>query len=224
MVLIINLIAQGRPGSLVVVKSGKILTVNGAAYDFSGLPDGATYPAGEVPCEWVVGSVERIGDALSITLVLPCDYGAPAERLSPQPIINPPDGLIVFPGDPHGTTPPDVEPGVEPWVVDPAKIITAEQKLAAGREATKTAFEVAIQAYIDAKPREKDFRDGVTLASYAADEDEPLWADQAKAFIKWRTAVWKYAYAELAKALSGERAIPTVEAFLTELPAIVWPD
>lgn len=109
-------------------------------------------------------------------------------------------------------------------MIDLSKIITAEARAATAQAATKAQFEAAIQAFIDAKPREKDFRDGVTLASYVADEDEPLWADQAKAFIKWRTAVWKYAYAELAKALAGEREIPAVDAFLTELPAIVWPE
>jgi len=41
--------------------------------------------------------------------------------------------------------------------------------------------------------------------------------------VAWRDAVWAYAYAELGKVMNSERAAPTVEAFLDELPAIVWP-
>ncbi len=108
-------------------------------------------------------------------------------------------------------------------MIDLSKMITAEAKAAAARDATKAQFEVAIQTFVDTKPREKDFRDGVTLASYVASTN-PAWAEQAQVFVAWRDAVWAYSYGELAKALSGAREIPTVEAFLTELPAIVWPE
>lgn len=109
------------------------------------------------------------------------------------------------------------------WTPDPAIIITAEQKAEKLRMETMGAFEQAIQEHIDSTARDMMFRDGVTLASYVASANA-AWAGQAQAFVAWRDAVWVYAYAELAKALSGEREIPTIDAFLSELPAIVWPE
>ena len=109
------------------------------------------------------------------------------------------------------------------WKPDASVIITAEQKAHDQREATKARFEHAIQQMVDAKPLEKDFRDGVTLASYSA-STIPLWQSQALTFIAWRDEVWDYAYTQLELALTGQRDIPTVEDFLSELPAIVWPE
>ncbi|MFD1330273.1 hypothetical protein [Mycoplana ramosa] len=108
------------------------------------------------------------------------------------------------------------------WTVDHANIITAEQKSAERQEATKKAFENAIQKHIDATAIQRLFRDGVTLASYVASTN-PQWAAEAQAFVAWRDAVWAYAYAELEKVLTGQRPQPTVEAFLSEIDPIVWP-
>jgi len=88
---------------------------------------------------------------------------------------------------------------------------------------TLADYENTIQALVDTTATEKMFRDGVTLASYVASTN-PQWAAEAQAFVAWRDAVWAYAYAELAKVQAGERAQPTPEDFLTELPAIVWPN
>lgn len=51
----------------------------------------------------------------------------------------------------------------------------------------------------------------------------PTWSGEAQAFIAWRDAVWAYAYQELGRVAAGERSQPTVQAFISELPAIVWP-
>lgn len=109
------------------------------------------------------------------------------------------------------------------WTPDPEIIVTADQKADALTAATIGAFEGAIQAFVDAKPRERAFRDGVTLASYIA-STIPVWAAQAQAFVAWRDQVWLYAYGELAKVTAGERAQPTIEDFLAELPALIWPE
>lgn len=87
---------------------------------------------------------------------------------------------------------------------------------------TPADYEAAIQNVIDATAREKQFRDGVTLASYVASTVEP-WASQAIAFVAWRDNVWQYAYSELSKVQAGDREQPTIEAFLHELPEMVWP-
>ena len=109
------------------------------------------------------------------------------------------------------------------WTPDPAKVITAEAKSSSAAAVARGVYEEAIQAFVDAKPKEKDFRDGVTLASYAASTIPP-WQSQALAFIAWRDEVWVYAYTELEKVLAGQRMRPTVEAFIAELPHLTWPE
>lgn len=84
-------------------------------------------------------------------------------------------------------------------------------------------YEVAIQALVDSKPKERRFRDGVTMASYVA-STQPQWAAEAQAFVAWRDQVWLYAYAELEKVMTGQREQPTVEEFLEELPKLDWPE
>lgn len=83
-------------------------------------------------------------------------------------------------------------------------------------------YQVAIQTIVDEAARSKLFNDGVTLASYV-NSTVDQWAEQATAFVAWRDNVWQYAYSELAKVQGGDRDQPAVEAFLAELPEIVWP-
>ncbi|MDW9839212.1 hypothetical protein GOB05_04305 [Sinorhizobium meliloti] len=98
--MIINLSPQRRDDLLEVTKAGDALTINGVAFDFSALPDGATMPAGEVPCEWLVGPVERVASELHLTLILPHGPNASQAVAFPAPIIDPPDGVIALPIDP----------------------------------------------------------------------------------------------------------------------------
>ena len=85
-----------------------------------------------------------------------------------------------------------------------------------------TDYENAIQDMVDNTAREKQFRDGVTLASYTA-STKPDWAAEAQAFVAWRDNVWFYAYGELEKVQAGQREQPTVEQFLAEIAPIAWP-
>ncbi len=83
-------------------------------------------------------------------------------------------------------------------------------------------YENAIQNLVDSTARERQFRDGVTLASYIG-STKPKWAAEAQAFVAWRDNVWFYAYGELAKVQAGQRPQPTVEQFLGEIAPIAWP-
>lgn len=83
-------------------------------------------------------------------------------------------------------------------------------------------YENAIQNLVDSTAREKQFRDGVTLASYIG-STIPKWAAEAQAFVAWRDNVWFYAYGELAKVQAGQRQQPTVEQFIAEIAPIAWP-
>ncbi|UXS24180.1 hypothetical protein [Agrobacterium tumefaciens] len=83
-------------------------------------------------------------------------------------------------------------------------------------------YENAIQNLVDNTARERQFRDGVTLASYIG-STKSKWAAEANAFVAWRDNVWTYAYGELAKVQAGQRQQPTVEQFLGEIARIAWP-
>ena len=93
----IILLPQRRDDTLTVSKQGDTLTVNGIAYDFSVIPDGATLPASAVDCEFITGDVERISGVLHISLILPHGPNPSQEVAFPAPIINPPDGVLELP-------------------------------------------------------------------------------------------------------------------------------
>lgn len=109
------------------------------------------------------------------------------------------------------------------WTPDPSIIITPEQKQAEEQARLLEAFRRAVQAHVDATAQARDYDDGNSIASYVASTNI-AWAAEAQAFVSWRDAVWTYAFSELAKVQNGEREIPTVEAFLGELPLMEWPE
>ena len=89
-----------RDEQITARKNGEKLTINGKAYDFSQLPDGATLPADAHDCEWITGGVERIDGELQLTILLPHGANAPEETRFPQPIVDPADGQLPLP--PYG--------------------------------------------------------------------------------------------------------------------------
>lgn len=99
--MIINLSPVRSDRALTVIKDGDKLRINGELFSFISLPDGATIPAGEVPCEWISGPVERIDGVLHLTLILP--HGpSPSEAVAfPAQLIDPPDGPLDLPFDPE---------------------------------------------------------------------------------------------------------------------------
>ena len=94
----INLLFQRRDDTLKVIKSGDKLTINGKAYDFSVVPDGAILPRDAVDCPWLASDVERINGVLHLSLIIP--HG-PTDGfvaiVDPEPLINPADGPLEFP-------------------------------------------------------------------------------------------------------------------------------
>lgn len=93
----ISLSPQRRDDALTVVKAGDTLTINGAVYDFSVIPDGATLPADAVDCSFIAGPVERVAGDLQLTLILPLAGGASEAARFPQPLIDPTDGTVELP-------------------------------------------------------------------------------------------------------------------------------
>jgi hypothetical protein len=93
----ITLSPQRRDDTLTVTKQGDTLTINGTAYDFSVVPDGATLPKDATDCAWLASDVERIDGVLHLTLLLPHGANASQAARFPQPIINPADGALELP-------------------------------------------------------------------------------------------------------------------------------
>lgn len=95
----INLSPQRRDDELVISKLGDELTINGTKYDFSVIPDGSTLPNASIAtgCDFLVGSISRVNGELELTLLLPNAANASETARFPQPIINPPDGLVELP-------------------------------------------------------------------------------------------------------------------------------
>jgi hypothetical protein len=93
----IKLSPQRRDDTLTVTKQGDTLTINGTAYDFSVVPDGATLPKEATDCAWLASDAERIDGVLHLTLLLPHGANASEAVRFPQPIINPADGVLELP-------------------------------------------------------------------------------------------------------------------------------
>lgn len=71
---------------LLVEVEGDTLVLNGEAYDFSPVPEGAILPRAAVDCLWLASDVTRRDGALELTLILPHGARAPLETLHPAPL------------------------------------------------------------------------------------------------------------------------------------------
>lgn len=82
-------------------------------------------------------------------------------------------------------------------------------------------YGAAIQAHVEATARARGYHDAATCASYIG-STIAAWQADATAFVAWRDAVWLYVYAQLAAVQAEQRAQPSIEDLVAELPAIVW--
>src|SRR5690606_35784277 len=90
---------QRRDDTLTVEKTGDRLRINGELFNFNTLPDGGTLPAGSIPCDWIVGPVERVDGEIHLTLVLPHGPNPSHAVAFPDPIKVTEDGPISVPRD-----------------------------------------------------------------------------------------------------------------------------
>ncbi|GGA65788.1 hypothetical protein [Pelagibacterium lentulum] len=75
------------------------LRINGELFNFSPMEDGDVIEAGTVPCDWIVGPVEKIDGEVRLTVRLP--HGpSPSQAVAfPEPITVTEDGPIAVPSD-----------------------------------------------------------------------------------------------------------------------------
>lgn len=87
-------------GTLELEKSsGDRLRINGELFNFNPLEDGDTIPAGAIPCEWIVGPVERIDGEVQVTVILPHGPNPSQAVAFPEPMTVTEDGPITVPCD-----------------------------------------------------------------------------------------------------------------------------
>lgn len=96
----ISFCPQRRDDALTLEKtSGDRLRINGELFNFGPLADGDLIPEGAIPCDWIIGPVERVDGQVCLTLILP--HGPnPSEAVAfPEPITITEDGPILVPQD-----------------------------------------------------------------------------------------------------------------------------
>jgi len=94
----IILTPQRRDDTLVVIKRGDSLSINGEDFDLSPVSDGDTLPASAIASEWFVGEVNRVNGEIELNLILPNPWNYSQEQAFPTPMANVPDGPVLFPG------------------------------------------------------------------------------------------------------------------------------
>ena len=87
---------------------------------------------------------------------------------------------------------------------------------------TKSRLTSAIQSMLDDKAKERGYDSILSLCTYAT-SPAAKFAAEGQAGVSWRDEVWAKGYTILADVEGGERAIPTVDELLAELPDFVWP-
>jgi hypothetical protein len=91
---------QRRDEALVLEKTnGDRLRINGELFNFNPLAEGDSLAAGDVPCAFITGPVERIDGEIYLTLILPHGPNPSQAVAFPQPITVTEDGPIVIPQD-----------------------------------------------------------------------------------------------------------------------------
>lgn len=106
----ISFAPQRRDDVLSLEKSnGNRLRINGELFNFNPLVDGDTIPAGVIPCEWIIGPVERIDGEVSLTLILPVGANPSQAVAFPEAMTVVDDGPISIPYDPEPEEPAYVE-------------------------------------------------------------------------------------------------------------------
>lgn len=105
----------------------------------------------------------------------------------------------------------------EEWVEPEPYIPTKEDKL----QEIQSEVLIRVQQLLDDKARERNYDDGVSLASYATSSN-PKFRKEAEAFVVWRDNVWAKCYELLAQYQAGEIDLMSVDDVMKEIPTMEW--
>ncbi len=95
--MLIEFTPQRADAPLTLSRAGSALIINGEAFDFAALPEGAVLPRAAVDCAVLASDVTRIDGVLRLTLILPHGAHPPQEALFPQPVLLQSDGPVDLP-------------------------------------------------------------------------------------------------------------------------------
>ena len=87
----------------------------------------------------------------------------------------------------------------------------------------KLRYETAVQSHLDNQAQLLRFDNIMTAVSYADEPSVPSFQQEGLALRAWRSLVWAYVYQALDDVLTGERAQPSIEQLISELPTFVNP-
>lgn len=134
---------QRRDDTLIAVKLGDVLTLNSVRFDLSPIGEGDTLPYEAIHSQWLPGNIERVNGELVLTLLFPNPSNYSQAQAFPSPLLNVPDGVVVFPGPEQvDYVPPQPDPAepVTNGVIDWSRLITKEMKAAAILDAQLAAM------------------------------------------------------------------------------------
>lgn len=121
--MIIKLSPQRRDDTLTVFKTGEVLTVNGEDFNLAPVGEGDTLPNAAIASFWFAGDVDRINGELVLTLCLPLPWNYSQEQAYPVPLVDVPDGPVVFP-------PPLTEEQTQAKLAEEQAALAAQEELA----------------------------------------------------------------------------------------------
>lgn len=81
---------------------------------------------------------------------------------------------------------------------------------------------LAVQGHLDATAKARGY-DGILSACTYATDTHPPFANEGRAAVDWRGAVWRRCYEVMGEVQTGQRPVPTDEELIALLPAMVWP-
>ena len=94
---------------------------------------------------------------------------------------------------------------------------------AAERESITRTLTASVQAHMDDQAHALNYDDIKTAVTYADEPAVPKFQAEGLVFREWRSLCWAHCYAAMAAVHLGERAIPTAEELIAELPPLVFP-
>lgn len=93
----IQLLPQVSSAKLELIKVGRTLLINGEAFDFSPMSEGATLPSGAISSDAFVGDVDMTDGVISMSLIFPIPSNYSDEQAFPERLTAIPDGPIALP-------------------------------------------------------------------------------------------------------------------------------
>ncbi|SOQ11794.1 MULTISPECIES: hypothetical protein [Pseudomonas syringae group] len=93
----IKLYPQRQDGILVLVKSGKTLTINGELFDFDRMQEGDTLPLEAITSDWMANKVDCDNGEMIISVIFPIPRNYSHEQAFPKDLVDVPDGIVEFP-------------------------------------------------------------------------------------------------------------------------------